>query len=200
MARQHSDNPLSRPSSGNRQIKKLIVLATEGHTEPDYFTMRAFRKSKEYSVCSLRRANDNRSDPKHVLNMAKKGVGRLRKQGDQIWVVIDRDTWDEDDILDIVEWAEEDSSRHVILSNPKFELFVLLHFEDGRGCTTAHIVDDRLDRKWPNYHKGIPVDKFNETAIDTAIQRSSERWNKKEIPLHRPGSTNAHVLAKLLRS
>lgn len=61
------------------------------------------------------------------------------------------------------------------LSNPKFEYWLLLHFEDGTGITSSRDCTDRLKRWIPDYDKWIDTRKITQARIDDAIRRAKKR-------------------------
>jgi hypothetical protein len=61
------------------------------------------------------------------------------------------------------------------LSNPKFEYWLLLHFEDGKKVRSSRACIERLKRHVPNYDKGIEPHKYSEEAIKKAIARAEAR-------------------------
>lgn len=63
------------------------------------------------------------------------------------------------------------------LSNPKFEYWLLLHFEDGDGIASPRDCSERLKRRLPGYEKGIDARKITRDRIDVAIRRARQRDN-----------------------
>ena len=61
----------------------------------------------------------------------------------------------------LLAWAQEDDRRHVAISNPKFELFLVMHFEKGNGCTTSSSVDAAPRRHMPGYDKRLSRGQFS---------------------------------------
>jgi len=61
------------------------------------------------------------------------------------------------------------------LSNPKFEYWLLLHFEDGTGVNSSRDCTDRLKRWMPDYDKAIDTRKISQAQIDDAIRRARQR-------------------------
>jgi len=50
---------------------------------------------------------------------------------------VDANSWPEDQLLELHGWSTEDSRYGLAVSNPKFEFWLLLHFEDGNGAATS---------------------------------------------------------------
>lgn len=95
------------------------------------------------------------SSPLQVLSRMKTYLRKNKPdRHDEAWLVVDRDQWPEPHIRQLQDWTREDSARHLAVSNPCFEYWLLLHFEDydvkdSRACKA------RLQRHIPNYDKHI---------------------------------------------
>lgn len=122
------------------------------------------------------------SHPREVLAKMKdylKGVGGLRS-GDEAWLVVDKDDWGEDQLEPLQQWVLEKPQkgykRGIALSNPDFEYWLLLHFEN----TSVRNRDDclsRLKKHLPNYNKHIEPGKYSESRVRAAIERARGRDN-----------------------
>ena len=55
------------------------------------------------------------------------------REGDEAWIIVDVDTWDETEFSQLLDWTKEDPRHHLAISNPKFELFLIMHFERAVG-------------------------------------------------------------------
>lgn len=165
---------LTRPI-GKRRYRKLFVLATEGaKTEPQYFSMFNSQRATVHVKCLKGRT---RSAPPQVLKrmkryMAEEGL----RDTDEAWLVADRDQWTDEQLNELYHWTKKAGrkNRHLAVSNPTFELWLLLHFENAKGSITARTCSDRLKRHVPDYHKSVDVRKF-ETGIADAIRRAKEK-------------------------
>src|ERR1700759_1921432 len=115
---------------GERRYKKLFVVAVEGtKTEPQYFAL--FNESS--SVVSVRCLRAKHSAPKQILKELK---AFLRKESvrktDEAWVVGDKDSWALQQLDELFAWSKSAENFGMALSNPKFELWLLLHLEEVR--------------------------------------------------------------------
>ena len=61
------------------------------------------------------------------------------------------------------------------MSNPKFEYWLLLHFEEGNDIANAREVDGRLRRQLPHYDKHLSGRDFTEPRITEAVARAERR-------------------------
>ena len=114
---------------------RLIVIAAEGErTEKIYFeALRAFARNSRVHIKILER------DEKHKHNSAPEYVlGQLREYkndnaldpDDELWLVIDRDDWKQAALRVVAQTCAQDEAMHLALSNPCFELWLMLHLKD----------------------------------------------------------------------
>ncbi len=99
------------------------------------------------------------------------------KKSDEAWLVVDKDRWTDEQLAQLNEWSQGEDNYGFALSNPKFEYWLLLHFEEGAGITSSQDCSDRLKRHLPDYDKGIDPRKFPQETIDEAIRRARQRDN-----------------------
>ena len=119
---------------------RLIVIASEGKdTERIYFKALA----KEYTnprvhVHILERSVDeqNNSSPEYVLKQLNgyKSLYDLEAD-DELWLVVDKDQWKDKMLSCVAMECALEVSMHMALSNPCFELWLLLHLEDAVSLT-----------------------------------------------------------------
>jgi hypothetical protein len=130
--------PLVR-EGGFKEAEKLFILAYEGEkTEPYYFNgLRGsdiFNDSGIIEIISLEREKRSGTDPISVKSLLKTAKSSFRfKSSDEFWLVIDRDHWEtihKHSFDDIVSDCENEGNFFMALSNPCFELWILLHFVD----------------------------------------------------------------------
>jgi len=172
------------------------VIAAEGNkTERQYFALLNTKESVVNVKC-LRGGHD--SAPLKVLERMKKYLKRSdTKSTDEAWLVVDRDQWSEDQLNRLHRWTGQCENRNFALSNPMFEYWLLLHFEDGSGVTSTQNCKDRLKKCLPEYSKGIDPRKFTSQAIADAINRAKQRDNPPCTDWPRTvGSTTVYKLVK----
>lgn len=161
-------------SSGKRFYKRLFLVGVEGtRTERDYFSM--FDSQYVHVIPVASRGGNS---PKKVLSTLKAEVPRYQlREGDYLWVVVDRDEWPEEEIEACRMWAvdsRESTGQHkgFSLSNPKFEFWLLLHFEDGTQHTTAKACYEALCTHLPDYRKSLNRADFDSAKIALAVERA----------------------------
>jgi len=166
---------LKRPL-GERRYKKLFVIATEGvKTEPRYFALFNNRQSVIKVKCL--RGKSESSPPQVLRRMAKYLRQESLKKSDEAWLVVDKDQWLNEQLEQLLRWAQGSDNYGFALSNPKFEYWLLLHFEDGEGISSSRACLERLKRYLPNYDKDIDPGKITPGIIANAIQRAKQRDN-----------------------
>ena len=130
-----SRNSLIRERREAFRDARLIVIASEGKdTEQIYFKALA----KEYTnprvhVHILERCKNeqNNSSPEHVLKQLNDYKGQYELESDdELWLVIDRDRWTDAMLSHVAKECKQDNYMHLAMSNPCFELWLLLHLVD----------------------------------------------------------------------
>jgi hypothetical protein len=162
----------SRPL-GERRYRKLFLVAVEGSkTEPQYFAMLNAGNAVVRVECI---PGEEATSPPQVLERLKARIKRtaLRKT-DEAWLVVDKDDWTEEQLIPLFAWSEESAQYGLALSNPKFEYWLLLHFEDAT-ITSSRQCSEKLERHLPNYDKGVDARKFTDQRIEAAIERAKTR-------------------------
>jgi hypothetical protein len=165
--------------SNIRELRPVFLIATEGgKTEPDYLNMRIF-KSREASIKIEVLPSRKNSSPLSVLKRMEKYIRDYEiKKRDQIWLVIDKDQWEDEDLEKLYKWSKEYQYRNLAVSNPQFEYWLLLHFEDGYNIQGKRDCMKRLNCHCPNYDKSqLPVEKFTPDKIKDAVRRAKTKDN-----------------------
>ena len=120
--------------SGFRDAR-LLIIATEGEsTEKAYFEgLKQIFHSPRTHIEVLKRT-DSASDPVRIMRMIDqfRSTYKVRQNYDQLWVVIDVDKWG-DQKLALVSQQCAQKKYHLAVSNPAFEIWLLLHV---RGLET----------------------------------------------------------------
>jgi hypothetical protein len=167
----------------NLSYRKVFLLGVEGKvTETEYFDQ--FKKFHAIQYASKRGGNS----PKQILSSLKVAMNKMAlKEGDQVWIVIDRDEWRESEIDACAAWVAKMNGKVKVglaLSNPKFEFWLLLHFEDGEGYTSQGACVQRLKSYIPDYDKHIKGHDWlgmAPRAIERALQKLDDSpWPKKQ--------------------
>jgi len=183
---------------GERRYRKLFIIAVEGtKTEPQYFAIFNDRNSVIHLTCVK---GNHHSSPPQVLKRIKDYLTQESlRPSDEAWLVVDKDHWADDQLTLLHKWSEGSERYGLAVSNPKFEYWLLLHFEDGKGIGTSHACSERLKRYLPNYAKGINSRDFTSSRISDAVHRAAARDNPpcRDWP-RSTGTTVYRLVEKLL--
>lgn len=114
---------------------RLIVIAAEGRsTENIYFeAMKASRCASDVHVEVLYRDSDN-SSPDSVMTQIQEFIEEYNiEDDDQLWIVVDKDKWKSKMLKLIAQNCAKNNNLNFCVSNPCFELWLLLHLEDVKS-------------------------------------------------------------------
>ncbi len=161
---------------GERPYRKMFVIATEGNkTEPLYFGIFNDQQSVIHVRCLK---SKHESAPTHVLKKMENFLeGKALRKSDEAWLVVDKDNWTDEQLAELHAWSQKKDTYGFALSNPMFEYWLLLHFDDGTGMSSARAGADRLRRNLPGYDKGLDLRKITPERIDAAVRRAKLRDN-----------------------
>ena len=114
---------------------KLIIIAAEGEfTEKIYFeALRKHARNSRVHIKILERDEEykHNSSPEYVLGqLTQYKLENPIEQDDELWLVVDKDKWTIKSISAVAQRCAQDSSYHLALSNPCFELWLILHIID----------------------------------------------------------------------
>lgn len=184
----------------------LILVVCEGKvTEPQYVD--AFRIAQGANTVRVRVESPG-GDPRALVERAvelrddaERDARRSRDQNlryDEVWCVFDVDQHQR------LEDARNEAVRSGIelaVSNPCFELWLLLHFADQTAHLSVKQARDRLKKHLPGYDKHVRFEDASQ-GYEEAVRRA------KALDLHHtaagaPGgnpSTNMHRLTERIRT
>lgn len=166
---------IGRQSTSSILLKKTFLICTEGtKTEPEYFEMlNSFYRSVNIK-CP--RSKPSQNNPRAVLRQMKRELEKLEfRDNDHAWIVTDKNEWSEAQLNEPYQWSIERENFGFAVSNPNFEYWLLLHFEDGAGVSSAKDVYSKLKVHIPDYNKSIDSSKFSKEKVENAIQRAQEK-------------------------
>lgn len=121
--------------SNTKDKERIIVLAFEGNdTEEIYFSALKdcvyFNDELIYLHILKRPKTDTNSAPKHVFAKLKSEAKDKYNFGerDELWMIIDTDRWK--NLQKIVDQCKTAGGMYVAISNPCFEIWLLMHISD----------------------------------------------------------------------
>lgn len=158
-----------------RSTKRFILIGTEGKnkTEIGYFNQ-FNRIQKNFRV---RFSSGNSTDSMGIVEDIKRTRAQLKfHAGDLAFAVFDADLWGTrgKQIQQAINYAEKQEIK-VILSNPCFEVWFVLHFEDGRApYDSSDKVIDKLKQYVPDYEKSRDMFEVLQGNMEKAISRAEQ--------------------------
>lgn len=176
--------------SGNRDAKLIIIAAEGTNTEKKYFDDLVDAYVAPNIHVEVLERIDAGSDPKTVLKALDDFRERysLRLGYDELWLVIDVDRWHKKHLSDVGSLCSQKNYGYAV-SNPCFELWILLHlksldeyqvkilqeFRENKRPNSKH-PRTRLELELVNllgsYNKGNPdTSKFLKN-VEVAIERA----------------------------
>lgn len=193
------ENAFSRRQP-SRHFKRLFVIATEGgRTEPAYF--KRLQQLVGYQTVKIEVSADlNHSAPNAVLARIQQAERGALKEGDELWCAIDRDDWPKASIDALAHWAQQAKAgvaRGLALSSPKFELWLLAHFEAmaGNPHVSQKALVTSIKTHIPDYRKGSLRLQLSEAMILQAISRCREAYGD-DLPAYDGVGTTVHLLVE----
>ena len=181
-----------------RSYRRLFVVATEGaKTEPAYFEM--FNSHQSTIHIKILSAKKHDTAPPRILKRAEEFVKEKGFQKkDEIWLVLDRDQWTEEQLTQVLQGCKR-TAFNLAVSNPQFEYWLLLHFENGGGVSGSRDCIQRLKRYLPNFEKcHLEIQKI-EKGIPDAIKRAEEKDKPPCDDWPRTNGTTVYRLVKKLK-
>lgn len=202
--RRTDDRPIKRRGPMRQPRRRILIVCEGEETEPSYF--RAFQHEVR-NPCVHVEIADETGVPRTVVEAAQRlkddADGEATRQRDdnlrydEVWGVFDID--DHPKINEAQDIARA-HGIHLAISNPCFELWALLHFQDQR----AHIARDKarraLKRYLPHYDKVLDFEVAHRGYPD-AVRRAQELDGQAEqLNEHgRNPSTGVHRLTESIR-
>lgn len=187
-----------------RSFTKQIHIYTEGSvTEEEYINnlkKTILSGATSHHKFSIRVKNSsNKTSPKNIQKSIRNDVRNFEeKQYHEIWVLIDEDNWPQEDIENLKHDTfikNKVQTFRVLISSPKFELWLLLHFENGIKISNSADVDRRLKPYIPDYNKHCSQNLFNLSNVRLAITNAKKLiQNKSNV------YTEAYILFEYLLS
>jgi len=183
--------------SGYPHPRKKIAVISEGTvTEESYFDLikRIFR-----GISIRFYSSKKHSSPLMLLKLLQTIMARIR-QNDyvEIWILADRDSWKKEELDELARWARENPNCFLAISNPKFEYWILLHYELA-GSVTSRECTRILRRHLPHFKKRLTKPLTLRQVIQ-AMKRAKERDNPPCVGWpSEPGQTTVYRLLESIR-
>jgi hypothetical protein len=163
-----------RPAPAFEAQPRILIVCEGNKTEPLYFNaLRRYRRLSATQI-DIVPGGISGSDPRSIVKYARKRKKRMKRRGrrfDSVWCVFDRD--EHPRIHEAFLWLRE-SHFDVAFSNPCFELWFLLHYQDIEEPLDRFEALRRLRRLMPEYRKTSSIFYLLIPHQKAAIQRAEE--------------------------
>jgi len=196
-------NSLRRHGPVRERLARFLIVCEGRVTELCYF-----RELTHQDRIPVSLQFESGATPKTLVETAARmkrdaesAAKRARDQNlkfDEVWCVFDVD---EHPYLPEAKQQARDNGIKTAVSNPCFELWALLHFQDQRAHIHRHQVQHLCKQHMPGYEKRLPCAELME-KYDQALQRAIDlsRWHEGRGTIGDNPSTGAHELVQAIRS
>lgn len=185
MARKFFQRP-----QGSKERRVQIHAVVEGKkTEWSYIVNVLKQKIYSNMSCHYKDANDAEGLIKTVKNIKQDAK---TYPDDIFWIICDLDDKNAQQKQELEQWQKENPDRHYLaLSDPCFEVWLLLHFQDyGFPDDLCKDITSKLKQYIKDYDKIIPNNKIQEGGIIKAYQGAIKQiQDNKEKSRTRPQTT-----------
>ncbi len=193
------NRPLRRGAARREPRKRLLVLCEGKLTEPGYF--RAFRHEHRSQLVEVEVVPEC-GVPKSLVELAverkKRAEKEARRSGDpylkydEVWCVFDIDA--HPNLLEAKQQAE-DNGLKLAVSNPCFELWILLHFQDQRAHQERGWIQAACREHLPDFVKEVPYDRVQPTYAEAVARaKALDKWQAEQ---NRPGGNPCTAVHEL---
>jgi len=188
-----------------REPKPVILVLCEGEkTEPQYL----YQLEASYRKARIKLEIVVKHDkPKKLVERAKRLKDEAEKAArserdvnlayDSVWCVFDIDNHSL--VPEAIRMAQ-DNGIDLAVSNPCFELWLLLHFRDSPGMHDRHTIQRMLKKFVPEYDKGVRYSDY-ENNHQNAVKRAAH-MDRAAHEANEPGrnpSTGVYRLTAIIR-
>lgn len=167
--------------AGDRPLVRQLYISCEGVvTEPEYFErLRPFVRENYHLVIVKRDLKEvGHSSPPHIRRKIE-DYRRIRRisldPDDEQWLVFDVDSWTPEQFAETYRWAAARKKNFLGISNPDFEFWLLLHFEDPVDKLNHDGIDAQLRYYMPGYNKHMPNYELTAELLKNAMDRARRR-------------------------
>lgn len=183
---------LTRSRGSPQPPGKRLIVATEGKvTERRYVSsLRARFRIPNEAIDIVRHDS---TDPLGIVRALGAEVHKQKSAkkfqvnaGDQAWAIFDVDEHrqvNEENFTKALALGQK-IGAHFALSNPSFELWILLHFRYHSANIDRHTAVREVRKHLPDYDKTLPHDEAQKLAslVDTAIRYSVQLEKRNKEP------------------
>lgn len=197
-----------RRRSASRRVLPRILAVCEGQTERSYILEFARDHRTNVDVEAVDLGMDPRTLVEEAARRRESAIAQATKSGDpndtydSVWSVFDVDQKPRERRIGEAKQVAKNNGINLSISNPCFELWALLHFEDYGKPSNQQQVQSRLRKFLPEYgrKKLIPFDRISD-LYDLALRRATLllRQREREGDLNGNPSTDVFKLTEMIQ-
>ena len=183
---------LSRYRRKPKQTKNAILVICEGRnkTELNYLEHFKKREMKYRPVFKPCESTDVKSMVAKA-NYLREREGLSTEDGDKIYILVDLDL-DPNKEAQIAELKAQHSDIYFITSNPCFEVWFILHYENCPVFKSSKDAKNYFKKYIKNYKEGLDVHPYINFNLNAAINRNSALRKNLESQGHSIGTVVAN--------
>jgi hypothetical protein len=197
--RRRENDSLRRRGPRREPLPRVLVVCEGEVTEREY--VEYLRRTERIPINLTIRAGGTTKTLVETAVRLQKEAKTSRDPNDhfdQVWCVFDVDQHPK---IDDAKQQANAHGIHLVISNPCFDLWILLHFEDLRKHTHRHKVQSACRKHIKDYDKSPPCEQLFE-RFPEAERRATElnNWHASCGTDGQNPSTNAHDFVAKIRS
>lgn len=185
------------------RYRKSFFFVTEGETSEVAYLKIVWNRLELREYCNARFCHEKSSIPA-MLTTAKKvekdSTFNPRK-GDELWIILDFDEQCHfpEQFKELAAWEDEKPYRHVAISTPRFEYWLLMHLDEHPNKDKC-MSDDYMQQRIPNFKKlPIGTPSITQTRIMAAVERANSTVTPCCSTPSIVGSSFGHLILHLLQ-
>ncbi len=194
---------IGRPPANRRPAARIVVVTEGVLTEPEY--LKVFGRihcDRSVTVIPIGIGGDPRTVVERAIEESEKSRKDPLATHDSVWAMFDRDIHSRfDEARDLA----RGNGIRLAISNPCFELWGILHYQEQNGPLGRRECQRQLGGLCPNYSAGSSkvfgdrevIEQKYAVAVKRAI--SSVRSRKEEGKSGGNPSTTVHLLTEFIR-
>ena len=158
-------------SQGKKKRNKKICIATEGEVHEKIYFEGMKKFTNDTILLEVIASNDGNSSPCKILNSLLDCSKEIRKYHDELWLVVDVDRWVSDGKLKKVVQTCLENNISLGISNPCFEIWLILHFQEADPSMKRGDYKKALSEALPPNTKKYDAENYM-PFVDIAIERA----------------------------
>lgn len=165
-----------RRKENRASYRRNFFFVTEGVASEQAYLKIVWNRLQLRERCTPRYCHRNSGIPAMLTKAREVEEGDLFKpgRGDEIWIILDHDEQSHfpEQFESLAEWEDQKPYRHVAISSPRFEFWLLLHVDEQPHRDKCKS-DDYMQQRIPNF-KNLPIGTTAITAdrIRAAMKRA----------------------------